>query len=318
MTLSAAIVRELVAAGLAGRDLVAACERIEAADAPGRSPAAVRQARYRARQRELVASTAEPVGRIEVAERYVTRVTPEPANSDRVAAPAVRSTIDKHAARRGVNAAPGLSPSARRVAHQLIDHFNRETGRCDPSHGRLAGLCGLSERSVRRAVAELDATGLIERRRHGGRYHANAYAPDWGRLVALDNGRLPGSVTPVTQRPVLATEQARIVRQTHIENLDSRSGYVAPRRARRPNPAQREMLLPVPSSSAAREAAHRRLWDATNAHLRRLGSSDAYAKALAALTEQDWDRGTDAELRRQGSGLAVLLAGTGPPIAATG
>ncbi|AKR58001.1 hypothetical protein XM25_19860 [Devosia sp. H5989] len=78
------------------------------------------------------------------------------------------------------------------------------------------------------------------------------------------------------------------------------------------------MLLPVPSSSAAREAAHRRLWDATNVHLRRLGSNDAYAQALAALTEQDWDRGTDAELRRQGSGLAVLLAGTGPPVAATG
>jgi hypothetical protein len=51
MSLSAAVVAELVAAGLSGEALVSACARIEAAGKPARSSAAERQARYRERQK---------------------------------------------------------------------------------------------------------------------------------------------------------------------------------------------------------------------------------------------------------------------------
>jgi hypothetical protein len=36
-----------------------------------------------------------------------------------------------------------LSPTGRRVAAALIEHFNRRTGRCDPSHARIAALLGV-------------------------------------------------------------------------------------------------------------------------------------------------------------------------------
>lgn len=56
MSLSAAVIRELVYAGLEGDRLVEACERIEASaiEPRARSAAAERQARYRARRKEGV------------------------------------------------------------------------------------------------------------------------------------------------------------------------------------------------------------------------------------------------------------------------
>jgi hypothetical protein len=43
---------------------------------------------------------------------------------------------------------PGLSSSARRVGCAIIDHFNRQNGRCDPSVPRLARLLKLHVRTV--------------------------------------------------------------------------------------------------------------------------------------------------------------------------
>lgn len=57
MSLSAAVIRELVAAGLSGDALVAACERIEGASPPvnkPRSAGAIRQERYMNRKRASV------------------------------------------------------------------------------------------------------------------------------------------------------------------------------------------------------------------------------------------------------------------------
>lgn len=61
MSLSAAVIRELVAAGLSGDALVAACVRIEGASAPvnkPRSAAAIRQERYRNNRNKSVTSDA--------------------------------------------------------------------------------------------------------------------------------------------------------------------------------------------------------------------------------------------------------------------
>ncbi len=49
MSLSAAVIRELVNANLSGEELVAAAERFEDAEQSTRSGAAIRQARYRER-----------------------------------------------------------------------------------------------------------------------------------------------------------------------------------------------------------------------------------------------------------------------------
>jgi hypothetical protein len=56
---------------------------------------------------------------------------------------------------------PNIGRTARAVLRELAEHHNAVTGRCSPSHARLARLVGLSDRQVRRALAELDAAGLI-------------------------------------------------------------------------------------------------------------------------------------------------------------
>ena len=47
------------------------------------------------------------------------------------------------------------------VLVMLADRHNGDTGRCDPSHDRLAGDCGLTRRSVMDQLAKLDKAGFI-------------------------------------------------------------------------------------------------------------------------------------------------------------
>lgn len=82
--------------------------------------------------------------------------------------------------------APELSSSARQVGCAIIDHFNRQTGQCDPSISRLAHLLGLGRRTILRAVEELDRHQIIRKVRHGGGSHRNRYEPDWPRLEELE------------------------------------------------------------------------------------------------------------------------------------
>lgn len=54
-----------------------------------------------------------------------------------------------------------LTPSASLVLLCLANRHNQETGRCDPSLGRISTDTGLSERAVRSALRELEAKRLI-------------------------------------------------------------------------------------------------------------------------------------------------------------
>ncbi|WP_420413080.1 helix-turn-helix domain-containing protein [Roseibium sp.] len=74
---------------------------------------------------------------------------------------------------------PDLSAATRRVAAAIIDHFNKRTGQCDPSIGRLMKLLKISRAAVIRATNELDGLGLIEKKSHGGKSHRTAYLPNW-------------------------------------------------------------------------------------------------------------------------------------------
>ncbi len=56
-----------------------------------------------------------------------------------------------------------LSPAARAVLAQILDHYNSKTGQCTPSLERLARTSGLARRSVVRAVKELRGKGWIDR-----------------------------------------------------------------------------------------------------------------------------------------------------------
>ena len=56
-------------------------------------------------------------------------------------------------------------PSAKLLLIYLAGHLNGGTGRCDPSIGRLSHVTGLSDRTIQRALNELERAGLVALKR---------------------------------------------------------------------------------------------------------------------------------------------------------
>lgn len=84
-----------------------------------------------------------------------------------------------------LNIAQGLSGTTRQVGAAIVDHFNKKTGRCDPSLERIATLLGLSKTTVHEATAALDREALIKKESHGGRHHSASYIPNWDKFRAI-------------------------------------------------------------------------------------------------------------------------------------
>src|SRR5260370_14673872 len=74
---------------------------------------------------------------------------------------------------------PELNASDRRVAGALLEHFNRNTGQCDPSLPRIADLLGLSTRTVMRSNQRLEAARLFNKTRPGARSPRHSSQPNW-------------------------------------------------------------------------------------------------------------------------------------------
>jgi DNA-binding transcriptional ArsR family regulator len=92
----------------------------------------------------------------------------------------------------------GLKPAAKIVLYWLADHYNGETGECFPSQKRMAVLCEMTDRSVRKQIDFLQQAGLvevIERKRPNGSQTSNAY-----RLKMDNNGRknIPGDMENIS------------------------------------------------------------------------------------------------------------------------
>jgi Helix-turn-helix domain len=94
--------------------------------------------------------------------------------------------LDTTLAYKGVSLHPELSGGDKRVAAAIIDHFNHKTGQCDPSLDRLAGLLGISRRTVIRSIQRLQISGLFRKSRHGGHLSRNSYEPVWSRFRELE------------------------------------------------------------------------------------------------------------------------------------
>lgn len=76
------------------------------------------------------------------------------------------------------------SPTRKAVLYALADRHNADTGRCDPSPAKIAKDTELSESSVKKALRELAADGIIQsirRKREDGSSRTNLY-----RFPALD------------------------------------------------------------------------------------------------------------------------------------
>jgi hypothetical protein len=79
-----------------------------------------------------------------------------------------------------------LTSAEKRVAIAIIDHFNRRTGRCDPSLERLAAILDINVKTVKEAVKKLDELQIILKKSFAGKYHCNAYQPNWHLLQTMD------------------------------------------------------------------------------------------------------------------------------------
>ena len=100
---------------------------------------------------------------------------------------------------KALSLASGLTENDRRVGATLLEHFNRKTGRCDPSLGRIARLLGINTRTVIRSVRHLEDAGLLRKHRHGGNLNRNQYEPIWLKLSELEvawNARFKGFSAP--------------------------------------------------------------------------------------------------------------------------
>src|SRR4051812_2174078 len=94
--------------------------------------------------------------------------------------------IDTLLALKVLNLIDGLAANDRRVGAVLIEHYNRETERCDPGIERVASLIGISTRTVMRCNERLVAAGLFRKIRHGGYGNRNQYEPIWIRFAEYE------------------------------------------------------------------------------------------------------------------------------------
>lgn len=79
---------------------------------------------------------------------------------------------------------PDLTPAARRVGLELLNHADRKSGVSWPSEARMAEALQVDARTVRRGKADLRAAGLLTWQQRG-RHKTPIYKLAWDRLVEL-------------------------------------------------------------------------------------------------------------------------------------
>jgi hypothetical protein len=216
-----------------------------------------------------------------------------------------------------INLMGGLKPSDRRVAAALIEHYNRDSERCDPGLQRLSALLGLSTRTIIRSTKRLEVVGLFKKYRHGGRFRTNHYVPNWPRFAEyrttwerrfkLAAKTRAANLSP-SVRQTSHVEPDSGVTQTYRANLhkqtyrDSRGSKESPATAtaRNANP-----VVCTNSRDAASVAAERRWTDAL--HQRFASKPITYGEIIEAITPDIREAATKAEMNQRGAGLAYII-----------
>ncbi|WP_291855411.1 helix-turn-helix domain-containing protein [Bradyrhizobium sp.] len=244
--------------------------------------------------------------------------------------------LDTLIAHKAISLCEDLSASEMRVAAAIVDHFNRDTGQCDPSLESIARLIGVSRRTVIRAVSALEKKGYICRRRHGGNFHRNQYEPDWNRFQAMEarwrarrspakksgapdlslsqrrSCRVAGDMGVTQTCPRNSTKETLPMQQPARESCTAES--VAPTVGLSKERNREESYLTANkrfhvktanSRDAARDAAERR-W---NVLLTKqiVAAPAVFGSLVDAIDIQLSNATTDAELRKPGSGIHFLL-----------
>lgn len=232
-----------------------------------------------------------------------------------------------------------LPDGHKRVAAALLDHFNRKTGRCDPSMETMALLLRLSRRSVVRALNRLVREGFFDRDRHGGNFYCNQYYPvwrkfreveaKWASLRELHRSRF--NRTKVSLPPCHAghfdgdSDDTQTYShhnnsyETNSEGLPKRESINQSSQAIEVATTTMELIgQPVQrparpvhvkrraSSDVARDAAERRWNMALTLHVS--ANEALYARILERIDQPLSDAATAAEMKNPGAGLRYVLA----------
>lgn len=318
------VLEELMGAGLEGPALLAACRRVAVAMASSNETEPDRSVRIGPISPANPVNAAKPdrvdpaCGKGSSLPRAGglgwSQTEPVPRPGD------VGQRSDKAVAREAIALVPGLSVHAMRLFLLLVDHVNARTGRCDPGHAGLARRMGVSDRTVRRASAELVARGVMSIGLHAGGGHRNAYRPDWIALrAAVENGGWAAGATggenaanaanrtgqtgnadrSVLQNPELNPESLT------AEQVEGRPPPVSRRRAGKP-PDRRQgtLLMPIPGSRGASPPASRR--EAQLASSRPPPGGARYGPSKAAAADGEAQKRIHADLL--GSGKATVEA----------
>lgn len=232
-----------------------------------------------------------------------------------------------------------LPTGHKRVAAAVLEHYNRVTGRCDPSMESLSLLLQITRRSVVRAINRLIREGYFKRDRHGGNFHCNQYYPVWGTFRAIDADwarrrdmhrarfdRTIMSLPPCQTSPLDGDSDVTqtIPIKNHSYETSSRghpSIDIGRARMKKNEVALTTIgLITKPAQSpanqlhvkrpalgdAARDVAERR-WNADlTAHYSQ--QPELYGRIIEAIDRPLSDAATDAELSFRGTGIRHILA----------
>jgi hypothetical protein len=241
--------------------------------------------------------------------------------------------LDITIAHKAINLTSDLSGTDKRVAGAIIDSFNRKTGQCDPSLGRIAGLLGISRRTVIRAVQRLEKLRLLRKRRHGGHSHRNSYEPSWVRFRELDAqwsvrfrtksgwstnvspsecqscrdaGDADGTQTClINQSKETRPDAPCSAKEQPGDRINRKGQPIKEERSPGPRPARSGSTKDSEVSLAAYTAAQRR-WNSELLQ-RYSATPDVYAAIIDAITPQLEREATEGEMQKHGAGIALLL-----------
>ena len=224
-----------------------------------------------------------------------------------------------------------LNGTEKQVAAALVDSYNRQTGRCDPSLETLSVWLGKSRRTVIRAIDRIVKLRFFRKIRHGGNNHCNSYAPQWDFYRSVERSyrqrrheyanrfaqqevspstsqschsssdnvgtqTCPNNTIPLTYKPGPSNLQ-----HSHLNREGLSKGSVVSSSPR----AQKSVFLDPPSSKeAARNSAERR-WNKDL--LDRFRRTALYATILEALEDDLQAAATQAEMQRVGAGLKYIV-----------
>jgi len=246
-----------------------------------------------------------------------------------------RSLLDMKVAHTAINLCANLSASDKRVAGAILEHFNRQTGRCDPGQLGLATRLGVSQRTVIRATKNLATVKLFAVHRHCGHGRCNAYEPNWlgfrqivtaweakrdragrqrmspfsstrprqdchlngAKSVTQTYGKNPLKESARDFHPVKANAiDTRFDMRDHKEEIDKLSLKALARKPFAPG---------TRSADVMRYAAEKRWTDQLRVRLTRYPES--FVAIHDVLTEDIQRAATDAEIKRRGAGLELIL-----------